>query len=117
MKTVMQRRRKHQCGSVCKQNTTQRIGLDIETYRVTIRWSVSGGTGDRSSGSGVGRDRREGQRTRRMNGKLQLAKIGGVGFLEDVPETWDGGDSHASMGVTLAETHSSGNIEPEEAIS
>ena len=32
-------------------------------------------------------------------------------------DTWDRGGSQESMGVTLAETHSSGNIEPEEAIS
>ena len=37
--------------------------------------------------------------------------------LEDMPETWHRGGSQESMGVTLAETHSSGNIEPEEAIS
>ena len=38
-------------------------------------------------------------------------------LLEDVPETWDAGASQESMGVTFAETHSSGDMEPEEATS
>jgi hypothetical protein len=34
-----------------------------------------------------------------------------------MPETWNGGGSQESMGVTLAETPSSGDIEPEETTS
>ena len=33
-----------------------------------------------------------------------------------MPETWDGGGSEESMRVTVAETPSSGDMEPEEAI-
>ena len=34
-----------------------------------------------------------------------------------MPENWDGRSSQDSMGVTLAETHSSGDVEIEEATS
>jgi hypothetical protein len=37
---------------------------------------------------------------------------GGRGHLEGLPETWNGG-SQESVGVTLAETLSSGDMEPE----
>jgi hypothetical protein len=30
-------------------------------------------------------------------------------------ETWDSGGTHDSMGITLAVTHSIGDMEPEEA--
>jgi hypothetical protein len=43
----------------------------------------------------------------RINGNLQLAGVVG-GDLEDRPETWDRGVFQESMGMTLAETHSSG---------
>lgn len=33
-----------------------------------------------------------------------------------MPETWEGRGSQGSMGVTLAETHSNGDMEPEVAI-
>jgi hypothetical protein len=46
--------------------------------------------------SGVGKDRREGQRARRMNGNLQLLGVGWVGNLYKIPETWDGEDSRSS---------------------
>jgi hypothetical protein len=38
-------------------------------------------TGEESwgSGSGVGKDRKEGQRARKINGNLQLAGVGGQG--------------------------------------
>ena len=39
------------------------------------------------------------------------------GDLEDIPETWNRGSSQESVGVTLAETHNSGHIKPEEATS
>jgi hypothetical protein len=50
----------------------------------------------------------------RMNGYLQLA---GGRYLEDMPEAWDERGFQESMGVTLAETHSIGDMEHEEAIS
>ena len=34
-----------------------------------------------------------------------------------MPETWDGGGSQELVRVTFVETHSSGDIEPEEATS
>jgi hypothetical protein len=53
------------------------------------------------AGSGVGRKRREAQRARRMNGNLQLQGFReGQGVwenLEEVPETWDRGDSQGSI--------------------
>jgi hypothetical protein len=47
----------------------------------------------------------------KMNGSLQLR----WGHLGDVTETWDRGSPQESRRVTLAETHSSGDMEPEEA--
>ena len=52
----------------------------------------------------------------RINGNLQLAGVVG-GDLEDRPETWDRGVFQESMGMTLAETHSSGDVEAKEATS
>ena len=40
-----------------------------------------------------------------------------MGHLQDVPQTWDGEGSHESIGVPLTETHSSEDMEPEEATS
>jgi hypothetical protein len=42
---------------------------------------------------------------------------GGRGQLQDLPETWDKGGYQESMGLTLAETHSTGYMEPDEAAS
>ena len=39
------------------------------------------------------------------------------GHLQDETETWDKGGTQESMGVTLAVTHSIGDMEPEEATS
>jgi len=39
------------------------------------------------------------------------------GHLKDMLETWNGEGSQESMVVTLAETHSNGAMEPEEAVS
>lgn len=47
-----------------------------------------------------------------MNGNLNLP---GEGC--EMPETWDSGVSQESMQVTLAKTHSHGNMKPEEATS
>ena len=39
------------------------------------------------------------------------------GHFRDMLETWDGGGFQEPIGVTLAETHSSGDLEREEAVS
>ena len=44
-------------------------------------------------------------------------EICSLGLRGDMPETWNGGGSQESMGVILAETHNSGDMEPKEAIS
>jgi hypothetical protein len=41
----------------------------------------------------------------------------GGGHLKNVAETWDRAGTQESMGVTLAVTHSIGDMEPEEATS
>ena len=66
----------------------------------------------RESGSDVGRDRREGQRARRMNGN-QLAGAE-VGVSLRCARTWDGEGSQESIGMTLVETPRSGDIENEQ---
>jgi hypothetical protein len=48
----------------------------------------------------------------RMNGILQLVGVMGRSrHLENMAKIWDEGES---IGVTLAATHSIGNMEPEE---
>lgn len=80
-----------------------------------------GGRGDGEkngrSGSGVGRDRCETQRARRMYENLQLLGVEGGRNLLKAPETWDGGGSQESMQVTLARMLNSEDMEPEEATS
>ena len=44
-------------------------------------------------------------------------EICSLGLRGDMPETWNRGGSQESMGVILAETHNSGDMEPEEDIS
>lgn len=52
----------------------------------------------------------------RMNENLQLGGSGRVGeHLKYVIENHDRGCTQESMGLTFAETYSSGDIEPEEA--
>ena len=65
--------------------------------------------------SGVGRDKTEGQENewKSADGKGWE----GGWYLEDMLETWEGGGSQESMEIILAETHSSGDMEPEEATS
>ena len=53
----------------------------------------------------------------KMNGNLQLTGVGSWQQLQDETETWDKGGTQESMGVTLAVTHSIGDMEPEEATS
>lgn len=64
----------------------------------------------RSSGSGVGRDRRECQRARRMNGSPKLAGMG-LGAPLGYARILGWGPSQESMVVTSAETPSSGDID------
>lgn len=66
-----------------------------------------------SLGSGMGKDRRDGWTVTKMNGNLQLTGVGG--HLQDETETWDKGGAQKLMGVTLAVTHYTGDMEPEEA--
>jgi hypothetical protein len=42
---------------------------------------------------------------------------GGGGNLKDMAETWDGGDTQESLGVTLSMPQNIGDVEPEETIS
>ena len=66
----------------------------------------------------MGRDRRDSQMVMKMNGNLQLKGVGRwEGHLQDETETWEKGGAQESMGVTLAVTHSIGDMEPEEATS
>jgi hypothetical protein len=55
----------------------------------------------------------------RMNGNLQLMEEVCVwgGHLQDETETWGKGCIQESMGLTLVVTHSTGDMEPEEATS
>lgn len=39
----------------------------------------------------------------------------GGGYIQDVTEIWDKGHTQESIELNLAETHSSGAMEPEEA--
>lgn len=59
-----------------------------------------------------GKTRREGQES-----EWESAAGRDGGHLQDMPETWDGQDSQESMGVTLAKTPSSGDMQPEIATS
>lgn len=65
----------------------------------------------RGSGSGMGSHRRDGKIVTTINGNLQLTAVGRWGHLEDVIEAWDMEGTPESMGVILAETHSSGDME------
>ena len=67
------------------------------------------------SESGEERKRRGDQMVMKINRNLQLVGVERWGPPEDMPETWDRGNSQESMGVTLAVTHSIGDMEPEEA--
>jgi hypothetical protein len=70
------------------------------------------------SGSDVRKDRRDGQMVMRMNGNLQLTGVGvGRQHHQDVIETCNKGGTQQSMGLTVAVTHSIGDMEPEEATS
>ena len=53
----------------------------------------------------------------RMNGNLQVMGGESRRRLQDKTESWDKGGTQESMGVTLAVTHSIGDMEPEEATS
>ena len=66
------------------------------------------------SGSGVGRDRRDGQMAMRINGNLE---VGRWGYLQDVTETCNKGRTQESIEVILAVTHSIVDMELEEATS
>ena len=70
-----------------------------------------------SSGSGVGKVRKDGYISMKINGKLQLMGLGRWVNLQDETETWDKEGTQESMGVTLAVTHYTENIEPGEATS
>ena len=52
---------------------------------------------------------------KKMNGNLQLTILRRSGHLQDKTETWDKGGAQESMGVTLAVTHSIGDMKPEKA--
>jgi hypothetical protein len=66
--------------------------------------------------SGIGREKRtEALRASRKNGNRQPWAVGGVGTLQNVPETWEVGDSQDSKGGTLDEMSYSGGrklVEP-----
>ena len=54
----------------------------------------------------------------RMNGNLQLTGVKRwEGHLQDETETWDKGGTQESIGLTLAMTHYTGDMEPEVAAS
>jgi len=59
---------------------------------------------------GVRGDRGDDQMAMKMDSNLQLARGGGA-------ETWIKGGSQESIGLILAETHSTGDVEPEEVTS
>jgi hypothetical protein len=63
--------------------------------------------------SGIGRNRREAERLRKMSGNRQLL---GEGYRESLRNSRDlrWGGSEDSMQVTLAEMPNSGDMEPEE---
>jgi hypothetical protein len=48
---------------------------------------------------------------------MEICRVRWRGHLKNVPETFEGRGTQESMGVILAETHSCGDIEPEEATS
>ena len=62
------------------------------------------------SGSYVGKDRKDGQMTVKMNRYLSGARRNG--HLQDELETWDKGGTQEPMGVTLAMAYNTGDIEP-----
>jgi hypothetical protein len=53
----------------------------------------------------------------KMNGNLQLTGVRREGGHLQYEETWDKGNTQESMEVTLAVTHNTVDIEPEEATS
>ena len=53
----------------------------------------------------------------RMNGNLQLMGLRRWGHLLKKTETWGKGGTQESMGVTLAVTHNTGDMEPGEVVS
>ena len=77
-------------------------------------WVGEGREGNGEAASGVGRDRREGQRARRMNGNLYLVGAGLEG-VRNIPGTWDGEGYHESIQATLADMPNSRDMKPEEA--
>ena len=56
-------------------------------------------------GSGVRKDRRNGQMTITMNGNLQLMGVRRWGHLQEDTEIQDKEGAQESMGVALARTH------------
>jgi hypothetical protein len=50
----------------------------------------------------------------RMNGNLKLTEVGRWRHLQDPSKTWDKVGTQESVSVTLAVTHSIGDMEPEE---
>ena len=69
------------------------------------------------SGSGVGKVRKDGYISMKINGKLQLMGLGRWVNLQDETETWDKVSAQESMWVALAVTHYIGYMEPEEVTS
>ena len=68
---------------------------------------MKSGMGD--LGSGVGKDKRDGY--------TAMTSAADRGEEAGEMDTWDKGGAQESMGVTLAVTHSIGDMEPEEATS
>jgi len=69
------------------------------------------------SGSGVGRNRRDGQMIMRINWNLQITGVGKrQEYLQNDTEIWDKGGIQELVEVTLAVTHSTGVQKPSEAI-
>ena len=64
---------------------------------------------------GMGRGKGEGQRARRVN--LQVLRIGRMGYSFSMCQRPGEGSLPEVYGVTLAKTHRSRDMEPEEAIS
>jgi hypothetical protein len=75
------------------------------------------GRGMEGSGSGVGRDRRKGQRARRRSGSQQLTGVGRHHISRMCQRPGMGEGSRKSMGVTFTETSSSADMETEVATS
>ena len=79
--------------------------------------------GIREIEAGVGIERKEGQRARRMDGNLQLVGVwggvggGGGGISRKYQRPRMGEDAWKSMWVTLDKMPNRGYIEPEEATS